>query len=93
MHTLKIPLKILFTAVCILRELPVLSSIFIRKSGQLHTTESSMRLQVRTSKGPVPFLVLVRKVLRDKFRKRKSTTCVPNTSAVLPINVALLYKF
>lgn len=52
-----------------------------------------MRLQVRTSKGPVPFLVLVRKVLRDKFRKRKSTTCVPSTSAVLPINVALLYKF
>lgn len=47
-----------FTRVYISRELPVLSSIFIRKSCQLYVTVSFMRLQVTVSKSSVLFWCL-----------------------------------
>lgn len=39
------------------------------------------------------FLILVRKLSRDKFRNTKAWMCTPSTRAVLPINLALSSPF
>lgn len=91
MHAVKIPPKIdSFTGVYTPRELPVLPALcFIRKSCQLYTTVSFMRLQVTASKDPGPFWYLWERFWGQVQKKRRLVLVPP----ALELSYLLIWPF